>query len=55
MKITEFYIYAMYLVVIITSMLFIVKDYYIIGSLLILGNLVSGYAMANSLMGNNEN
>jgi hypothetical protein len=55
MKITEFYIYAMYLVVIITSMLFIVKDYYIIGSLLILGNLVPGYAMANSLMGNNEN
>ena len=55
MKITEFYIYAMYLVVLITSMLFIVKDYYIIGSLLILGNLVPGYAMANSLMGNNEN
>jgi hypothetical protein len=55
MKITVFYIYAMYLVVIITSMLFIVKDYYIIGSLLILGNLVPGYAMANSLMGNNEN
>jgi len=55
MKITEFYIYAMYLVVIITSILFIVKDYYIIGSLLILGNLVPGYAMANSLMGNNEN
>ena len=55
MKITEFYIYAMYLVVIITSMLFIVKDYYIIGSLLILGNLVPGYAMANSLIGNNEN
>ena len=55
MKITESYIYAMYLVVIITSMLFIVKDYYIIGSLLILGNLVPGYAMANSLMRNNEN
>ena len=55
MKITEFYIYVMYLVVIITSMLFIVKDYYIIGSLLILGNLVPGYAMANSLMGKNEN
>ncbi len=45
----------MYLVVIVTSMLFIMKDYYIIGSLLILGNLVPGYAMANSLMGNNEN
>ena len=55
MKITEIYIFVMYLVVIITSMLFIVKDYYIIGSLLILGNLVPGYAMANSLMGNNEN
>ena len=55
MRITEFYIYVMYLVVIITSMLFIMKDYYIIGSLLILGNLVPGYAMANSLMGKNEN
>jgi len=55
MKITEIYIYVMYLVVIVTSMLFIMKDYYIIGSLLILGNLVPGYAMANSLTGNNEN
>jgi hypothetical protein len=36
-------------------MLFIMEDYYIIGSLLILGNLVPGYAMANSLMGKNEN
>ncbi len=54
MKITEIYIYVMYLVVIITSALFVIEDYYIIGSLLILGNLVPGYAMANSLMGNNE-
>jgi hypothetical protein len=55
MKITETYIYAMYLVVIATSALFIMKDYYIIGSLLILGNALPGYAMARSLMVNNEN
>jgi len=36
-------------------MLFIIEDYYIIGSLLILGNLVPGYAMSNSLMEKNEN
>ena len=54
MKITEIYIYVLYLVVIVTSMLFIIEDYYIIGSLLILGNLVPGYAMANSLMEKNE-
>ena len=55
MKITEIYIYAMYLVVISTSALFVMKDYYIIGSLLILGNALPGYAMARSLMENNEN
>ena len=55
MKITEMYIYVMYLVVIVTSTLFIMEDYYTIGCLLILGNLVPGYAMANSLMGNDEN
>ena len=55
MSITEIYIYAMYLVVIATSALFIMKDYYIIGSLLILGNALPGYAMARSLMVNNEN
>ena len=55
MKITEIYIYVMYIVVIVTSMLFLMKDYYIIGSLLILGNIVPGYAMANSLMENDEN
>ena len=55
MKITETYIYVMYLVVIVTSILFIMENYYVIGCLLILGNLVPGYAMANSLMGKNEN
>ena len=55
MKITEIYIYVMYLVVIVTSTLFIMEDYYTIGCLLILGNLVPGYAMANSLKGNDEN
>ena len=55
MRITEIYIYVMYLVVIATSALFIMKDYYIIGSLLILGNALPGYAMAKSLMENNGN
>jgi len=55
MKITRIYTIILYLVVIITSMLFVMKDYYTIGALLIIGNLWPGYAMANSLMRNDEN
>ena len=55
MKITEIYIYLMYIIVICCTIAFILKEYYIIASLLFLGNTVPGYAMAKSLMEKNEN
>jgi len=55
MRITRIYTIILYLVVIITSIIFMVKGYYIIGTLLIIGNLWPGYMMANSLMRNDEN
>tara|TARA_B100000029_G_scaffold83685_1_gene74544 strand:- start:333 stop:500 length:168 start_codon:yes stop_codon:yes gene_type:complete len=55
MKITIIYTAILYLVVVITSAIFLVKDYYTIAGLLIIGNLWPGYAMANSMMRNDEN
>jgi len=55
MKITELYIYLLYITVIICTILFFVKEHYIIAGLLLLGNSLPGYAMAISLMEKNEN
>ena len=55
MKITIIYTAVLYLVVIIVSAIFIMKDYYTIAGLLIIGNLWPGYAMAKSMMRDDEN
>ena len=55
MKITIIYTAILYLVVVITSAIFLVKDYYTIAGLLIIGNLWPGYAMAKSRMRDDEN
>ena len=55
MKITIIYTAILYLVVVITSAIFLVKDYYTIAGLLIIGNLWPGYAMAKSMMRDDEN
>tara|TARA_B100001123_G_C15022853_1_gene912219 strand:+ start:609 stop:776 length:168 start_codon:yes stop_codon:yes gene_type:complete len=55
MKITIIYTAILYLVVIITSAIFLMKDYYTIAGLLIIGNLLPGYAMAKSIMRNDGN
>jgi|TARA_B110000263_G_scaffold148812_1_gene129126 hypothetical protein len=55
MKITRIYIYLMYIIVIFCIISFISEEHYIIASLLFLGNMLPGYAMAMSLMENNEN
>ena len=55
MKITRIYIYLMYIIVIFCIITFIYEEHYIIASLLFLGNVLPGYAMAASLMEKNEN
>ena len=55
MKITKLYILALYLVAIVCSILFIVEEHYNIAILLILGNALPGYALAESLLRENEN
>ncbi len=55
MKITRIYIYLMYIIVASCTISFILKEHYIIASLLFLGNALPGYAMAKSLMEKNEN
>jgi hypothetical protein len=55
MSYTKFYILTLYLVLIICSALFIMKEQYNIAILLILGNMLPSYALANSLLRENEN
>ena len=55
MKITRLYIMMLYLVLVICSLLFIVKEHYNIAILLILGNALPGYKLAKSIMRENEN
>ena len=52
---TKLYILALYLVAILCSILFITKGHYNIAILLILGNALPGYALAESLLRENEN
>ena len=52
MKFTKFYISILYFVVIITSITFYVNNYYIIASLLIIGNILPGYKLALSMVEN---
>ena len=54
MRFTKFYISILYFVVIITSITFYVNNYYIIASLLVLGNMLPGYKLALSLMVKHE-
>ncbi len=54
MKITEIYLYLLYCVVIICSSLFIARDQYIIGCLLLLGNIWPGYMTVKTLGEKNE-
>ena len=55
MNITRIYIYLMYIIIISCVIAFILKEHYIIASLLFLGNILPGYAMAASMMEKNEN
>jgi|TARA_B100001094_G_scaffold103812_1_gene100106 hypothetical protein len=55
MEFTKIYVGVLYLVVVITSLIFYLNNYYIIASLLILGNVLPGYKLAVSLSGNHEN
>ena len=55
MKITQLYIIILYLVLIICSLLFIMREHYNIAILLILGNALPGYTLAKSIMRENEN
>ena len=52
---TKYYIFTLYLVLIICTLLFFAKEYYNIAILLILGNALPGYALAKSLLRENEN
>ena len=45
----------MYLIVTSCVISFMLKEHYIIAGLLFLGNVLPGYAMAASMMGENEN
>jgi len=54
MNITKLYILVLYLVAILCSILFILKEHYNIAILLILGNAWPGYKLAESLMRENE-
>ena len=55
MNVTIIYTAVLYLVVVIVSAIFVMKDYYTIAGLLIIGNLWPGYAMAKSMMRDDEN
>jgi len=55
MGFTKFYIFILYLVVIICSIIFYLNNYYIIASLLFVGNMLPGYKLGLSLSDNNEN
>ena len=55
MELTKFYIALLYLVVITCSLVFYLNNYYIIASLLFLGNVLPGYKLALSLSENHEN
>ncbi len=54
MEFTKLYIGILYIVVIICSITFYLNSYYIIASLLIVGNMLPGYKLALSLMVNYE-
>ena len=49
MGFTKFYICVLYLVVIICSLIFYLNNYYIIASLLFVGNILPGYKLGLSL------
>jgi len=55
MEFTKFYICILYLVVIICSLIFYLNNYYIIASLLLLGNVLPGYKLVLTLSDNDEN
>ena len=49
MRFTKFYICVLYLIVIICSIIFYLNNYYIIASLLFVGNILPGYKLGLSL------
>ena len=53
--ITKIYILALYLALVICTLLFFIEEHYNIAILLILGNALPGYALAESLVRENEN
>ena len=55
MGFTKYYIGILYLVVIICSIIFYLNNYYIIASLLFVGNILPGYKLGLSLSDNYEN
>ena len=55
MGFTKFYIGILYLVVIICSIIFYLNNYYIIASLLFMGNMLPAYKLGLSLSDNNGN
>ena len=55
MEFTKVYICILYLVVIICSLIFYLNNYYIIGSLLLFGNVLPGYKLVLTLSDNDEN
>ena len=55
MEFTKLYIGILYTVLIVCSIAFYLNNYYIIASLLILGNMLPGYKLALSLMVKHEN
>ena len=54
MEFTKFYIGILYTVLIICTTVFYLNNYYIIASLLVLGNVLPGYKLALSLMVKHE-
>ena len=54
MGFTKLYIGILYIVLITCSMVFYINNYYIIASLLLLGNMLPGYKLALSLMVKHE-
>jgi len=52
---TKVYIGVLYFVVIFCTIIFYLNNYYIIASLLILGNILPGYKLAISFGATNEN
>ena len=54
MGFTKLYIGILYIVLIICSIVFYINNYYIIASLLLLGNMLPGYKLALSLMVKHE-